>query len=231
MHQLTSKYKFYLYLLFFIFFTSIFNFKFYEDLHDKFGLKSIKVSGLSFNEKKNIQNELDQLKNINIFYLTEKSVLEKLDKFQFIENIYVNKIIPSSLNLNISKTAILGKTTINGERFFIGQNGKLINSKYIFEQNNVASVFGDFKVEDFINLIKKLNRNGIRISSIKKYYYYKNKRWDLLFYNDQTLMLPSEKYEEAIKIYKKLLVSEDLINALIIDLRVSNQIIVTNKNE
>ena len=168
MHQLTSKYKFYLYLLFFIFFTSIFNFKFYEDLHDKFGLKSIKVSGLSFNEKKNIQNELDQLKNINIFYLTEKSVLEKLDKFQFIENIYVNKIIPSSLNLNISKTAILGKTTINGERFFIGQNGKLINSKYIFEQNNVASVFGDFKVEDFINLIKKLNRNGIRISSIKK---------------------------------------------------------------
>ena len=87
MHQLTSKYKFYLYLLFFIFFTSIFNFKFYEDLHDKFGLKSIKVSGLSFNEKKNIQNELDQLKNINIFYLTEKSVLEKLDKFQFIENI------------------------------------------------------------------------------------------------------------------------------------------------
>ena len=31
-------------------------------------------------------------------------------------------------------------------------------------------------------------------------------------------MLP-EKYEEAIKIYKKLLVSEDLINALIIDLK------------
>ena len=31
----------------------------------------------------------------------------------------------------------------------------------------MASVFGDFKVEDFINLIKKLNRNGIRISSIE----------------------------------------------------------------
>ena len=65
MHQLTSKYKFYLYLLFSFFYFNI-QFKFYEDLHDKFGLKSIKVNGLSFNEK-NIQNELDQLKNINIF--------------------------------------------------------------------------------------------------------------------------------------------------------------------
>ena len=95
----------------------------------------------------------------------------------------------------------------------------------------MASVFGDIKVQDFLNLIKKLNRNGIRPSSIDKYYYYKNKRWDLLFFNNQTLMLPPEKYEESIKIYKKLLVSEDLTNALIIDLRVKNQIIVTNKNE
>ena len=53
---------------------------------------------------------------------------------------------------------------------------------------------------------------------------------EALFYYGIGLQL-SRKYEEAIKIYKKLLVSEDLINALIIDLRVSNQIIVTNKNE
>ena len=44
-------------------------------------------------------------------------------------------------------------------------------------------------------------------------------------------MLPSEREEESIKIYKKLLDNNSLMNIKIIDLRVSNQIILTNNND
>ena len=231
MPQSINKYKLYLYFFFFIFLSSTFNFQILENYHDKFSLKNININGLPYKEKKNIQIELNKLKNVNIFYLKKDKVLEKLANFNFLENIYASKVIPSSININISKTPILGKTIIKGKKFYIGKNGNFINSNLLSEQNNLPSVFGDFQIDEYINLIKKLKKNEIDLANIKRYYYYKNKRWDLLFSNNTTLKLPSKKDEESIKIYKKLLNNNDLINVKIIDLRVSNQIILTNNND
>ena len=231
MPQSISKYKLYLYFFFLIFLSSIFNFQILDNYHDKFSLKNININGLPYKEKKNIQNELNKLKNLNIFDLKKDKVLEKLTNFNFLENIYVNKAIPSSINIHFSKTPILGKTIIKGKKFYIGKNGNFINSNLLSEQNNLPSVFGDFQIDEYINLIKKLKKHEIDIGNIKRYYYYKNKRWDLLFSNNLTLMLPSKRDEESIKIYKKLLDNNDLMNIKIIDLRVSNQIILTNKND
>ena len=36
---------------------------------------------------------------------------------------------------NLSKTSILGKTILNGEKFFIGENGKFIKSNQLFEKD------------------------------------------------------------------------------------------------
>ncbi len=231
MPQSINKYKLYLYFFFFIFLSSTFNFQILENYHDKFSLKNININGLPYKEKKNIQIELNKLKNVNIFYLKKDKVLEKLANFNFLENIYASKVIPSSININISKTPILGKTIINGKKFYIGKNGNFIYSNLLSEQNNLPSVYGDFQIYEYLNLIKILKKYDIDIFDIKGYYYYKNKRWDLLFSNNLTLKLPSKKNEESIKIYKKLLNNNDLINIKIIDLRVSNQIILTNYND
>ena len=231
MPQSISKYKLYLYFFFFIFLSSIFNFQIFDNYQNKFSLKKININGLPYDEKKNIQIELNKLKNQNIFSLKKDKVLEKLTNFNFLETIYVNKVIPSSININISKTPILGKTIIKGKKFYIGKNGNFINSNLLSEQNNLPSVFGDFQIDEYINLIKKLKKNEIDLANIKRYYYYKNKRWDLLFSNNLTLMLPSKRDEESIKVFKKLLDNNDLMNIKIIDLRVSNQIILTNNND
>ena len=197
-----SKYKLYLYLFFFIFLSSIFNFQILEDYKDKFSLKNININGLSHNEKKDIQIELNKLKNINIFHLKEDKVLEKLTNFNFFETIYVNKVIPSSININISKTPILGKTIIKGKKFYIGKNGNFIKSNQLKEIINIPLVFGDFTIEEYIDLQNILNENEVDVQNIKKYFYYKNKRWDLLFSNESTLKLPSQNVEKSIKIYK-----------------------------
>ena len=71
-----------------------------------------------------IEIDLKNFQNINIFKLNEDKVLETLNKYKFLENIYVNKIIPSTININLSKTAILGKTFRDKENFFIGKKWK-----------------------------------------------------------------------------------------------------------
>ena len=227
----TNKYKLYLYLFFFIFLTSIFNFKILDNYQEKFSLKKIYIYGLSNNEKQNIEIELNKLKNINIFKLTEDRVLKTLKKFNFLENIYVNKVIPSTININLSKTLIIGKTLRNGEYFYIGKNGNFIKSNQLNETINIPSVFGEFRIEEYIDLQNILSENEVDVQKIKKYFYYKNKRWDLVFSNKLTLMLPSQNVAKSIKIYKKLLDSDNLINKKIIDLRITNQIILTNYNE
>ena len=231
MLQSISKYRLYLYLFFFIFLSSVFNFQFLKNYHDQFSLKIININGLSINEKKAIEIDLKNFKNINIFKLNEDKVLETLNKYKFLENIYVHKIIPSTININLSKTAILGKTFIDGENFFIGKNGKFINSNQLIEKNKVPEIFGHFKINEFLNLQKILNIHDLEVNKIEKYYYFKNKRWDLLFSDGLTLMLPSKDIEKSIMIYKEMFINNNLINTKTIDLRVTNQIILTNKNE
>ena len=227
----TNKYKLYLYLFFFIFLTSIFNFKILDNYQEKFSLKKIYIYGLSNNEKQSIEIELNKLRNINIFKLTEDRVLKTLKKFNFLENIYVNKVIPSTININLSKTLIVGKTLRKTEYFYIGKNGNFIKSNQLKEVINIPLVFGEFTIKEYIDLQNILSENGVDLQNIKKYFYYKNKRWDLLFSNKSTLKLPSQNVDKSIKIYKKLLDSDNLINKKIIDLRITNQIILTNYNE
>ena len=231
MHQLTSKFKIYLYLFFLIYLSSIINFQLLEIYKDKFKLKKININGLTYEEKKIVENELNSLLNINIFKLNKNNILYKLNEINFLENINVKKIIPSTLKINLSKTFIVGKTIKNGEKFYIGNNGKLINSNQLIETNYIPSVFGNFKVHEFLNFQSSLIRHDINLAEIEKYYYFKNKRWDLLFTNGLTLMLPSKDIDKSITLYKKLLENGKLINSKSIDLRVNNQIILTNKNE
>ena len=231
MLQSINKYKIYFYLFLLIFLSSIFNFQILEKYKDKFRIKKVNINGLSYNEKKLLEKELNYLKNINIFKLDEEKILEKLYKFNFLEKIYVNKVMPSSINFNLAKTTILAKTLINGEKFYIGQNGKFINSYQLLEKNITTSVFGEFDIDQFLGLQEILKKSQIDKNKIEKYYYFKNKRWDLFFFNGLTLKLPSKNIEESIRIYKQLYEDDNLVNIKIVDLRVPDQIIITKKHE
>lgn len=226
-----NKYKLYLYFFFLIFLSSTFNIQFSKNFKNKFSLKQINIEGLSDDEKKIIEIELNDLKNINIFKLSKDKVVDKLNKFNFLENTYVKKIVPSSLNINLTRTHILGKTFINGEEFYIGKNGKFINSDQINLRKETPQIFGDFNINEFLNLQKILDNYQLKNLNIQKYFYYKNKRWDLIFSNGVILRLPSKNYKDSIEIYKKLLINNNLKNIKVIDLRIINQIILTGNNE
>ena len=231
MPLLISKYKLFLYLFFFIFLSSILNLKLLENLREQFILKKININGLSIDELNLVRSELSEFQNINIFKLNKDKVLKKLKKFNFLDEIYVNKIIPSSIEINLSKTSIVGKTFKNGKYFYIGDNGKFINSSQIFEIIETPTIFGDFEIYEYLKVQNILKDYQIDFNRIEKYYYYKNKRWDLSFSNGKKLMLPSKNIDKSISIFKKLLINGNLNNIKIVDLRIPNQIILTNNNE
>ena len=75
-----NKYKLYLYFFLLIFLSSTFNIQFSKNFKNKFSLKQINIEGLSDDEKKIIEIELNDLKNINIFKLSKDKVVDKLNK-------------------------------------------------------------------------------------------------------------------------------------------------------
>ena len=82
-----------------------------------------------------------------------------------------------------------------------------------------------------MSLYNILNSQQLKINEIDYYYYFKNRRWDLVFSNGLILKLPTQNKKNSIKIFKELKDKNKLTNTKIIDLRVSNQIIMTNNNE
>ena len=58
--------------------------------------------------------------NKNIFFLDESEILKKLDAFKFFDKVYIQKILPSTINVLVKKTRILGITYIDGKKYFVG---------------------------------------------------------------------------------------------------------------
>ena len=76
-----------------------------------------------------------------------------------------------------------------------------------------------------------LEKQKINLNQISKYFYYRNKRWDIQNKDGLTVMLPSKNLNESIDIYKKLIESRDLNTIKIVDLRIPKQIILTSEKK
>ena len=73
-----------------------------------------------------------------------------------------------------------------------------------------------------------LDDNNIKRSLITKYYFHKNKRWDLFLDNNILIKLPNTNIDKAIKNYKSLEKLKKVRSNSIIDLRIENRIVIEN---
>ena len=145
----------------------------------------------------------------------------------FIDTYKIEKVFPSNLLVNVKKTKFVGKTVLDGERFYIGKNGKLTKISLVEKEYNQPQVFGSFEVYEFLKLQEILLKNGFNLDKIKKYYYYKSKRWDIENNDNVLIRLPSENVENSLKNYRSLMKTNKIIKSNLIDLRIKNKIIFT----
>ena len=123
MHLLISK-KIIIYLLLFCFLVSIHNISLMNFNFPK--INKIEIIGLNLNEKKKIENIINDANFENIFYLDKQYLQKKINSINVIEHFEIFKNYPSSLKIFIKETKILAQTKKNGSNYFIGSNGKLI---------------------------------------------------------------------------------------------------------
>ena len=224
-----NKKKIYFYLLVLIFLSTSFNLSLISKINDTILLKKINITGISEKEKKILLNKLKIFENNNIFFLDKKEILNILDFHDFIDSFFIQKVLPEKLIINIKKTNFLGSTIVNGDKFYIGSNGKLTPINQVENEKNLPLVFGKFPIKEFLSLQKILLMHEIDLKNIKKYYYHKSRRWDLEFSKDLTLMLPSKNIDSSLKIYKSLVRKKKIGLTRIVDLRVPKNIILTNE--
>ena len=67
------------------------------------------------------------------------------------------------------------------------------------------------------------------LSEITDLYYFNSGRWDVKFKNNLSIKLPINKLDNSINIAKKFIEKEKITGNIIIDLRVANQVIISNE--
>ena len=219
MHQLIGKKKnIYIYLFLFFLLSTINNFNFKIFFEENFKIKNIITND-------NIVKELKYLIDKNIFFLDKKNITAILENYPILKSFQINKIYPNSLEVKIYRTKHLAMINVGDKTMYIGENGKIFEDKKY--QSKLPLIVGDPDIETinyFLNLLKKSNLNSQEIDSLK---FYPSKRWDIIFNNKTIIKLPEKNVLFFINKAKKLL-NDKKFDKKIIDLRLTNKIILSD---
>ena len=228
MLQSINKKKIYFYLVSFLFISTIFNNNLISNLKNVFKIREVKVENVKKEINDNILSKSSFLLGENIFFVNKNFLLEKFDKLNFIESISIKKKYPSIINIQTKQTNLIAITYLDQKKYFVGQNGKFIIAKQISNKKKLPTIFGKFKPDDYIFLQRELLNQKIDLDEITRYYFHKNKRWDLYFVNNIIIQLPRKNISEAINLFKKFTSKNNINSNTIIDLRIKNRLILRN---
>ncbi len=226
MLQSINKYKLYFYIVSFLFISTIINYNILITFNKFFLVNNIKINTNFPNIDEKILNQINYLLDKNIFFIKKNYVLKNLTDLNFLENIEIKKNYPSTILIKASKTDIIGITYLNQKKYYVGLNGSFIYSENLSVDKKLPLIFGTFKISKYIELLSILKNQNMNTDLISKYYFHKNKRWDLYFENNTIIKLPNTKIEKAIEKYKGL--KKEIKPNTIIDLRITDRIIIKN---
>ena len=190
-------------------------------------IKNIKIVGINKIFKKDLYLQLDYIKNTNILFVKREQIDKIMDNYTFFEYYSVKKRYPSELFIEIQNTTFLASTIKKNKKYFIGSNGKFTLSDNHYVNHTIPNVFGNFHPNDFLNLINTLKQTEFNIKKITDFYYFNNERWDIKTIDNITIKFPTKISSDLLRIAEELYeLNKNKKN--IIDLRVANQVIISN---
>ena len=230
MHQSTDKKKkYFLYFLIFLLLSTINNLSLIRSKELLSNVKTIEVSGLKNNLNTSIKKNFEFLLNNNIFQIDQELLKNKLDLYNYLQNYKVFKLYPSKIIIKLTQTNLLATTIKDNQKYIIGSNGKLINFEIFNLNNDLPYVFGNFSSEDFLLLTKIINQTDFGYKYIRDIFFFPSGRWDIKTKNNITIKLPKEDIKYALIKAQKIIKSNGLNDNNIIDLRIANQVILSNE--
>ena len=220
--QLRINKKILIYIFLFLVLGSINNKNLYNIKFSQ--ITDINIEGLSEKEHSKLIENLELLNLQNIFILEKNKIIKILNSNNLIENFFIFKKYPSSLEIKIKQAEFLAKVNKNGKIYYLGSNGKLILSEK--NSTELPFVFGEFKSKDFFDLYQVINDTSFDFNEIKKLFFFNSGRWDIETYSGVLIKLPREEFKQSFNISLKILNDDKFEKIKIIDLRQSNQVII-----
>jgi cell division protein FtsQ len=223
MHQLIDKKnKIIIYLLLLLILSTTSG-KFVENQSSYYStINQVNIEGLSNTNNLKIFNELNNLFYENILLIGKEEIQRVISKHNIIEEYYVKKIYPSTINISIKPTKFVARLSSNDQ--LVGANGKLIEDK---ENSDVLPyIFGEFNSHDFLNFKENITQSRFTFTKFKTLYYFPSNRWDILTYDDILIKLPQDNISESLNLAYMIMGSNDFKNKNLIDLRVNNHLII-----
>ncbi len=218
MHLRKSK-KYLIYFFLLILFGSI------NNLHlnslDFYKIKKIEIFGLENNNI--ISNKIKNLDLGSIFFLKTKELKNIIESNNLVENYEVYRRYPSTLNIYIKKTELLGKINNEGKIFLIGSNGKLLKKEFL--NKKLPFIFGNPSIDEFLKFKKNFDNSKFSYDQIKNLYFFPSKRWDVQLKNDILFKLPVSNINVSLEHIFQLLSDDKLNKIKKIDARINNQLI------
>ena len=189
-------------------------------------INRINISGFETHNN-NFQEKLEILKLNNLFLLKKSQIEELFDTNNLIEEYKIFKKYPSSLEVEIIKTKFLALLNIDGKTFFVGSNGKLIETKDNLK--DLPYIFGNLDMNNFLNLKKTIDNSTLEFKEIKNLYFFPSGRWDVELSSGILIKLPNERLKESLDLSLNLLNNEEFVNVKLIDVRQKNQVIANEQ--
>lgn len=189
-------------------------------------INRINISGFETHNN-NFLEKLEILKLNNLFLLKKSQIEELFDTNNLIEEYKIFKKYPSSLEVEIIKTKFLALLNIDGKTFFVGSNGKLIETKDNLK--DLPYIFGNLDVNSFLRLKKIIDNSTLKFKEIRNLYFFPSGRWDVELSSGILIKLPNEKLKESLDLSLNLLNNEKFVNVKLIDVRQKNQVIVNEQ--
>ena len=189
-------------------------------------INRINISGFETHNN-NFQEKLEILKLNNLFLLKKSQIEELFDTNNLIEEYKIFKKYPSSLEVEIIKTKFLALLNIDGKTFFVGSNGKLIETKDNLK--DLPYIFGNLDMNNFLSLKRIIDNSTLEFKEIKNLYFFPSGRWDVELSSGILIKLPNEKLKESLDLSLNLLNNEKFVNVKLIDVRQKNQVIVNEQ--
>ena len=225
-----KKFNLLFYFILFTFLSTLIN----KNIDNKknFSRNKNKIEILGLSEKNNLEvyNSLKFALSQNIFFLNKEDFLNILEENNLIEKFNIRKIYPNLIKIQIKQAEILAATNQNGKMFYIGSNGKLIQkNKVDNHKSNLPFVYGRDNYRDFIELKKNIDSSELKFEDIESFYYFPSNRWDIKTKDGYLIKLPEKNILQSLKYANLIKNSDKLNNKKIIDLRINNNIILSNE--
>ena len=184
-------------------------------------IREIHVLNNSFLTKNQVKKDLSFLYEKNIFLLNKKEIINEISQNSFIKSLEIKKIFPNKIQVKVYEKIPIAIIQNKKKKYYFTDNNDLINFTNLITIKDIPVVFGDGK--SFKNFYNEVNQINFPLKTVKAFYLFETKRWDLITKKNQTIKLPQKTLIKVCKIFCFCQKNQILINIkyLIIELRIN----------